>query len=217
MSSLTLHTSGSTSKPKQITHSWDFIRKCQAHSANVIGLTASDRVLNVFPHNVIAHYTVTAGVAEYVGADLLTMKFNPYKYADIVNEYKPTYISLVTPMLKMLQGSKAWKSLDLSSVRYMVIGSQVTPTLITNNLLDKGVQHISNWYGSTEYPPPVFTANGSSAFDLSTTNPDLDVDFRNKRCFINNEDTGDDFLIMPEGRCLIVPRELSSNNTTWKS
>ena len=55
MSSITLFTSGSTDQPKDVTHSWDHIKKCATKSIKEIGLTEEDRVLDVFPANTIVH------------------------------------------------------------------------------------------------------------------------------------------------------------------
>lgn len=211
MKSLTLFTSGSTNEPKIVKHNWDHLRECIQHSIRTMKLTSEDRVLNVFPHNVIAHYCITAGPAQMAGADLLTAKFSAYDYADIIDYYKPTVTSLITPHIKMLMGTKSWDKLDLSSVRYLVIGSQTTPDDYITALKDKGVQYISNWYGSTEFPPPVFTADWDNEFDLSTVPSHFDVAFDNGRCIINGEDTKDDFQ-----NNRIIPRQLPGNNT-WKS
>ena len=68
MSSITLFTSGSTDQPKDVTHSWDHIKKCATKSIKEIGLTEEDRVLDVFPANTIAHYTITGVPAFLSGA-----------------------------------------------------------------------------------------------------------------------------------------------------
>lgn len=211
MKSLTLFTSGSTDKPKIVTHDWNYLHKCIQHSVKTMKLTSQDRVLNIFPHNVIAHYCITAGPAQIAGADLLTAKFSAYDYADIIEYYKPTVTSLITPHIKMLMGTKSWNRLDLSSVRYLVIGSQNTPKEYINALKNKGVQHVSNWYGSTEFPPPVFTADWDDEFDLSTVPSHFDVAFDSEKCIINGTDTKDTF----QGNRIIS--RSSAVNFTWKS
>ena len=84
---LTLFTSGSTDEPKQVTHSWNYIKECAYASIKEIELTNKDRVFNVFPSNTIAHYTITAYPAELVGAHLVTAAFNPYRYIKIFEDY----------------------------------------------------------------------------------------------------------------------------------
>ena len=78
--SLTLLTSGTTKAPKNITHSWEYIEDAIQRSIKEIGLTSADIVLDVFPGNTIAHYTVTAMPAYRAGANLISAKFEALDY-----------------------------------------------------------------------------------------------------------------------------------------
>ena len=100
---LTLFTSGSTDEPKQVTHSWDKINECARASIKEIGLTSDDRVLDVFPANTIAHYTITAYPSQLAGANLLSANFNPYSYVENFKKFQPTVISLIPKHLELLK------------------------------------------------------------------------------------------------------------------
>ena len=153
--SLTLYTSGSTDHPKLVTHSWDYINRCAQNSVTEIGLTKDDIVLDVFPANTIAHYTVTGLPAFLSGAQYVCSNFNAYTYPALFNRVKPTYISLIPRHLELLNKTKDFKDLDMSCVRYMVAGSSKITQEFIDTFRNKGVQTVANWYGMTEYPPPI--------------------------------------------------------------
>lgn len=208
----TIFTSGSTKKPKQITHN-DMLPHIK-RSVDEIGLKSDDIVLDVFPSNVIAHYTVTAQPAIYAGAHLISSSFDPYQYIRLFNEFKPTYISLIPRHIEVLNKVKGWDELDMSSVRYMVTGSQTVTQEIINQLRAKGVQTVANWYGMTEMPPPVFVGYNSESFDF-TPKPGYVVEFDNEgECIINGLRTGDIFDLDAKK---FVCRKSSLVGNTWKT
>ena len=95
MSSVTILTSGSTQRPKKITHPWKYIDRCIDRSIEEIQLTHNDIVLDVFPGNTIAHYVVTAMPAMKVRAELHTATFEPFSYITLFKEIQPSCISLI--------------------------------------------------------------------------------------------------------------------------
>ena len=208
----TLFTSGSTKKPKQITH--DNMLTHIKRSVDEIGLKSDDIVLDVFPSNVIAHYTVTAQPAIYAGAHLISSSFDPYQYIRLFNEFKPTYISLIPRHLEILNKIKGWDELDMRCVRYMVTGSQTVTQELINQLKNKGVQTVANWYGMTEMPPPVFVGYDSESFDF-TSKSGYVVEFSNKgECIINGLYTGDIFDLDAKK---FICRKSSLVGDTWKT
>jgi long-subunit acyl-CoA synthetase (AMP-forming) len=212
MSKITLFTSGSTTIPKLITHS--NIDQHIQRSIKEIGLTSQDRVLNVFPANVIANYTVTAMPAYVAGAELFTATFEPYSYIKIFNEFKPTYISLIPRHYEILSKTKEWDNFDMSSVRYMVTGSGNVSQQMINDFRDRGVNTVANWYGMTEMPPPVFIGYNTESFDF-TAKEGYDVDFTDEgECVINGFHTNDLFDVT---RKIFLKRKVTSNGNTWKT
>ena len=209
---ITLFTSGSTKEPKLVYH--EDITQHVARAIKEIGLTKHDRVLNVFPANVIANYTVTAVPAQTVGAHLFTTNFEPFSYIKIFKEFQPTYISLIPRHYEILSKTKGWDNLDMSSVRYMVTGS----SNITQEMIDafraRGVQTVANWYGMTEMPPPVFVGYNTAEFDF-TARDGYTVDFTQEgECVINGFHTGDLFDVKHK---LFLKRKIALNGNTWKT
>lgn len=218
---LTLFTSGSTDEPKQITHSWDYIKDCAFATIREMHLTADDRVLDVFPANTIAHYTITAYPAQLVGAHILSSVFNPYSYVENFKKFKPTIISLIPKHLELLEQTKGFKDLDMSCVRYMVTGSNKISQSFIDTFRQKGVQTVANWYGMTEAPPPIFIGYNTEHFDLTTVDQRrhhvmmMPVGFTGyHECYINGKATGDLFSMNP---VTFVKRVKEPNGETWKT
>jgi long-subunit acyl-CoA synthetase (AMP-forming) len=219
MSTLTLFTSGSTDEPKEVKHSWDYIKECATKSIKEIGLTKDDIVLDVFPANTIAHYTITALPAFLSGAQHVSSNFSTYTYPELFNRVKPTVIALIPRHLELLSNTKAFKQLDMSSVRYMVTGSSKIEQSFIDAFRERGVQTVANWYGMTEFPPPIMIGYNSTSFDLNTIKDDhvmfYPISFSSlHECYINGKATGDLFEMNP---VRFVKRAKETNGQTWKT
>jgi len=209
---ITLFTSGSTKEPKLVYHK--DITQHVARSIKEIGLTKHDRVLNVFPANVIANYTVTAIPAITAGAHLFTTNFEPFNYIKIFEEFQPTYISLIPRHYEILSKTKGWDNFDMSSVRYMVTGSSLISQKMIDDFNDRGVQTVANWYGMTEMPPPVFVGYNTASFDF-TARDGYTVDFTDEgECVINGWLSGDIFDLKSK---TFLKRKVISDGNTWKT
>ena len=214
MSSVTILTSGSTQRPKKITHPWKYIDRCIDRSIEEIQLTHNDIVLDVFPGNTIAHYVVTAMPAMKVRAELHTATFEPFSYITLFKEIQPSFISLIPRHYDILSKTKGWGSLDMSCVRYMVTGSGVVSQEMIDALMHRGVQMVANWYGMTEMSPPVLIGYNSETFSL-TSRPGYTVDFDNNgECIINGIATGDLFDVVNKK---FIGRKTESNGKSWKT
>lgn len=215
MSSLCLFTSGTTKESKEVTFSWDYIDRCIQRSIKEIGLTKSDTVLDVFPGNTIAHYSVTAMPARTAGAKLITANFEPYNYIKLFNKYRPTYIGLIPRHWEILTKTKDWKDFDMSCVRYMVVGSGLCSQEMIDSFLDKGVKLVANWYGMTEMPPPVFVGYNSESFDFAGKEG-YTIEFADDgECIVNGHFTGDIFDLKTKKFLRRKANALSEN--TWKN
>lgn len=209
---LTLYTSGSTKEPKRVFH--HDMKQHVHRSIHEIGLTSSDIVLDVFPANVIAHYTVTAQPAIAAGAHLISANFDPYNYIKLFNEYRPTFIALIPRHIEVLSKTKGWDDLDMSCVRYMVTGSQPVTQEMIDHLRSKGVNVVANWYGMTEMPPPIFVGYNSASFDF-TPKKGYYVNFNKEgECVVNGHITGDIFDLQSR---TFVRRQTNSDSKTWKT
>jgi long-subunit acyl-CoA synthetase (AMP-forming) len=213
--SLTLLTSGTTKAPKQIIHTWDQIETCIQRSIKEISLTSNDVVLDVFPANTIAHYTVTAMPAYRARAKLVSAKFEASDYLQKFNQTRPTYIALIPRHWELLKDLSQWHNIDMSCVRYMVTGSGTVPQIMIDDFLSKGVGVVANWYGMTEQPPPVLVGYNSESFDFVPKSR-YTVDFTDDgECVINGFATGDIFDLSTKK--FLHRKETTSSTTTWKT
>lgn len=211
---ITLFTSGSTKEPKEVTHTYEQLDKYIDNSIKTIGLTDKDIVLDVFPANVIAHYTVTCMPAQRAKCRYISANFNPYTYFQLFNKYRPTYISLIPRHYEVLKNTKEWNNVDMSCVRYMVVGSGNISQTMIDDFNQRGVKLVANWYGMTEMPPPVFVGYNTSRFDF-TPSPGYTVEFTDEgECVINGLYTGDMFDVTNK---LYLGRKNLANGTTWKN
>jgi long-subunit acyl-CoA synthetase (AMP-forming) len=211
---LTLLTSGTTKAPKEIIHSWEYINNSIQRSIIEIGLRKDDVVLDVFPGNTIAHYTVTALPAQHVGANLISAKFEAIDYLQRFNQHRPTYIALIPRHWEILKENPEWNNMDMSCVRYMVTGSGPVSQNMIDDFLNKGIKTVANWYGMTEQPPPVFVGYNSEQFDF-TAKTGYTVEFADDgECIINGFPTGDLFDV--KNRKFLRRKIETSNNKTWK-
>ena len=214
MSAVTIFTSGSTQEPKNISHSWNDMEKHIDRAIKEIGLTTKDKVLDVFPGNTIAHYTVTAMPSMKAGCELFTASFDAYSYIKLFNLIRPSYIALIPRHIDILQKTKDWDNFDMSCVRYMVVGSQRVNQSLIDSLNVRGVKTVANWYGMTEMPPPVLVGYNSESFDFSSQ-PGYTVEFADDgECVINGYYTGDIFDVITRK---FLKRKSESNGSTWKT
>jgi fatty-acyl-CoA synthase len=211
---LTLLTSGTTKDPKQITHSWEYMEKCIQRSIEEIKLTQNDIVLDVFPANTIAHYTVTAMPAYQARTQLISAKFEAAEYIKMFNKHQPTYIALIPRHWELLKETPTWNNLDMSSVRYMVTGSGPVSQTMIDDFLNKGVKVVANWYGMTEQPPPVFIGYNTEAFDFKSK--EYTVEFTDEgECVIDGFYTGDLFDVATKK--FLMRKNTPSTTKTWKN
>lgn len=210
---ITLFTSGSTKEPKEVTHSYEQMNKFIENSIREIGLTEKDTVLDVFPSNVIAHYTVTAMPALKANAKYITAVFNPFTYLKLFNKYKPTVIALIPRHWEVLKNTKEWETVDMSCVRYMIVGSGKVSQEMIDDFRQRGVQLVANWYGMTEMPPPVFVGYNSPSFDFDKT--EYKVEFTDEgELVLNDIPTGDLFDVENK---TYLGRKTNGTRQTWKT
>lgn len=220
MSGIVLNTSGSTDEPKQIKHCWAYIKECAQRSVKEIGLTENDIVLDVFPGNTIAHYTITAFPAFISGAQLVTANFSSFTYLELFESVQPTVISLIPRHLELLAKSKKWDSIDMSCVRYMITGSNKIEQCFIDAFRERGVQLVANWYGMTEYPPPIMIGYNSTSFDLKTYNKNhvifqpVSATSSLAECIVNGQSTGDIFDMQTRE---FHSRRAHASGKTWKT
>lgn len=214
MSKLTVYTSGSTAAAKEVTHDWEAINNAARLAVDEWKLTKDSIVLNILPHNTIGFWSIGAYPAVLAGATLINMVFDPYEYIKMFNKYRPTHSGMINRHYEVLSKTKGWEELDMSCMEYMTVGSDMITEEYINALKSKGVKKVGNWYGMTEFPPPVMIAYDGFNFDKVAGS--YNVEFaEDGECIINGVATGDVFT--KDRR--FSHRKTSSNEQrkTWKT
>lgn len=211
---LVLYTSGSTAEPKIVIHNSHTVQQMLTRSITELQLTSNDAVLNIFPSNVIAYYSITGLPAISIGAKLINLKFDPYEYIRCFNEHRPTVTAIIPIHWEILNKTKEFQNLDMSCVRYCVVGSKSISVEMIEDLKKKGIKTVGNWYGSTEDPPPVFVGYNSNQFDF-TPKLNYSVSFASDgECIINDRLTSDVFDLQTK---TFLKRKNIANGKTWKT
>jgi long-subunit acyl-CoA synthetase (AMP-forming) len=216
MGGLTIYTSGSTQEPKQIHHTWENIEFHLQENLKITGLTKDDIVLDFIPGNTIASHVASTHLAKKAGATLHTMAWDPYRFLKMFEEVRPTYIVMIPRHFEILENTHGWKELDMSCVRYLMIGSQPVSQELIDLLRSKGVQTVGHWYGMTEMPPPVFNAENSEFFDLKNPCKGFKVEFGTDGELIVNGLRTRDIFDINTGK-FIRRKGLTATGKTWKT
>jgi hypothetical protein len=103
----------------------------------------------------------------------------------------------------------------------MVTGSNKIEQSFIDAFRERGVQLVANWYGLTEYPPPVMIGYNTTRFDIKTLNNRDHVMFHPvsatsslAECIINGRSTGDIFDMETKE---FHSRRVHASGKTWKT
>ena len=209
---LVLYTSGSTGPAKKVEHSWEFIYECAAKTVQEQSLSMVDIVIDVFPHNSIAHWTLSALPAFIAGAEYHSMKFTPKFFIEKFKEVQPTILNLVPRHLEMLQETEEFETLDMSCVRYMTLGAAPVTQKMVDAFTSRGVTLVAVTYGMTECPPPMMVGYNSPEFSWIDPKITFTDDME---AIIGDVQTGD-FFKKASGSIVFSHRAKEITGKTWK-
>jgi acyl-coenzyme A synthetase/AMP-(fatty) acid ligase len=200
---ITIFTSGTTGEQKVVTHDeTDFYKPAQ-FLCNKWELTKSDVILNPFPTWTIANWAFCVFPAQLSGCEVVNIKMNPFKFWDIIEELKPTVLTLAIGTFRTLIKRRIP---NLDFVRNLSTGSAPIFQSDLSQLQSTKATNIWNIYGSTECIPPVVMSNNDE-FDFKDSPYYLEYD---ETLIVNGFNTEDKF---EHNKCLsrlIV-------NETWKN
>lgn len=158
-----LYTAGTTglSKGAIINH-----RMLQWNSINTalrLDLTSQDHTQSFAPFFHTGGWNVLFTPFVHHGAShTLLQKFDPELILDLMEKEKTTILFGVPTMLQMMSDSQKFKTADLSSVRYAIVGGAPMPIPLINTWHEKGI-FIRQGYGLTEVGPNVFSLHQDDA------------------------------------------------------
>ena len=155
---ITIFTSGTTGKQKCITHDeMDFYKPAQ-FLCNKWKLTPKDIILNPFPTWTIASWAFCIIPAQLIGCEVVNVKMDPFKFWNVVEEVRPTVLTLAIGTFRTLYKRK---KPNLDFIRNFSTGSAPITDLDIQQMKSTGAKNIWNIYGSTESIPPVMMSNNT--------------------------------------------------------
>lgn len=200
---ITIFTSGTTGKQKRVTHDeMDFYKPAQ-FLCNKWELTPEDIILNPFPTWTIASWAFCIIPAQTVGCEVINVKMEPFKFWDMVEELKPTILTLAIGTFRTLIKRRMPK---LDFIKNLCTGSAPITDWDIAQLEATGAKNIWNIYGSTECIPPVLMSN-NTMFDFKDT--PYYLEYQNS-LIVNGFDTEDKF---EHNQCM----GRLIQNETWKN
>jgi hypothetical protein len=96
---------------------------------------------------------------------------------DRIREVQPTNMLILPNVWKTWHRHKKWKNLDLSCMKQMQVGSDITPTGLMEDLRARGAQQVNTGYGSTEVPPIIMSTERQDVYNFNDINPNIDFKF----------------------------------------
>jgi fatty-acyl-CoA synthase len=152
-----LFTSGTNGNPSAVVHSAAGCMLGCLHSISIHKLTSDDVILSQLPPSTIAGLYLYALPGLMKGATVIVEQFEPRRYIELCNKWKPTIGTMVPAMLLALQKVRKWKDYSMSHYRQLSIGSTAITTEVIDLLFDKGVPLVRHLYGCTETHVPALT------------------------------------------------------------
>ena len=200
---ITIFTSGSTGKQKRITHDEKDFYKAAHFLCEKWDLNSNDIILNPFPSWTIANWAFCIMPAKIAHCEVINVKMEPFKFWNLVEEIKPTILTLAIGTFRTLIKRKRP---NLEYVKNLSTGSAPITEWDIQQMQLTEAKNIWNIYGSTENIPPVMMSNNTQ-FDFKDTPYYLEYQ---DSLIVDNFDTEDKF---EHNQC--IGRLIE--NKTWKS
>ena len=183
---ITVSTSGTTGKPKTFHHDSKLMHKIAEHNAEAFGLSSNSTMLALYNPRGIGFSSMSLYPCSIANCDVF-IETTVSDYPNRIQEINPTHSLMLPNVWKTWHRHKAWKSLDLSGVQQLQVGSDVTPNGMMEDLRSKGAQQVNTAYGSTEVPPLIMSTEQQDIYHFNDINPM--IDYKN----INHEDGSIEF------------------------
>jgi long-subunit acyl-CoA synthetase (AMP-forming) len=145
------YTSGSTGLPKLISHNIENFIAPSVAIGNVEKMDETSTFLAYLPTSTNAVFGVGMMPAALNNSRVVFKKFNPYQTVNEIHKYRPTHTTLPPGVYMPVSKTKEWKNADLSSLKYVLTGSNFTVPGFFEDVKSKGGKPFHG-YGTTEMP-----------------------------------------------------------------
>ena len=167
---VTVSTSGTTGKPKTFTHDSKLMTKSAEHNADYFGLTSTSSMMALYNPRGIGFTSMSLYPCAVAQCDVF-IETTVANYPDRIKEINPTHTLMLPNVWKTWHRHNKWKDLDLSNMKQVQVGSDVTPNGMMEDLRSKGAQQVNTAYGSTEVPPLIMSTEQQDIYHFNDVNP----------------------------------------------
>ena len=154
------YTSGSTGRPKLISHNIENFIAPSVGMGTVEKMDETSTFLAYLPTSTNAVFGVGMMPAALGNSKVVFKKFNPYQTVNEIHKYRPTHTTLPPGVYMPVSKTKEWKNADLSSLKYVLSGSNFTARGFFEDIKSKGGLPVHG-YGTTEMPAIMCAYHGS--------------------------------------------------------
>jgi len=158
-----LYTSGTTGFPKGALYTHEMLLWNSLNTELRLHITGDDRTIKVMPPFHTGGWNVLlTPFLQHGGYVCLMKKFEAATVLALLEQEKCTLFMGVPTMLKMMAEEPRFESVDLSSLRYIIVGGEAMPVPLIETWAEKGIP-IRQGYGMTEVGPNLFSLHQDDA------------------------------------------------------
>ncbi len=158
-----IYTSGTTGSPKGAVISLDMLFWNSINTSLRLNISQSDCAVIFLPFFHTGGWNVLTTPFFHRGAKLVFLKkFDGDQILKLSEREKATLLFGVPTTMDMMSRSSVFEKINLSNLRYAIVGGEPMPVDLIHKWHDKGI-HIRQGYGLTEFGPNVFSLNQEDA------------------------------------------------------
>jgi len=158
-----LYTSGSTGIPKGVLYTHKMMLWNSLNTSISLGLNAKSRTLVCMPPFHTGGWNVLlTPILHHGGCCILMTKFDPKSVLYNLSQHKCNQFMGVPTMLRMLYEEPEFQSIDLTALKYILVGGEPMPIELIKKYEQKGIL-IRQGFGMTEVGPNITSLNERDA------------------------------------------------------
>lgn len=158
-----IYTSGTTGAPKGAMISQEMLFWNSINTTLRLNISQADATVIFLPFFHTGGWNVLTTPFIHRGAKVIFLKkFDGDQILSLSEKEKATLLFGVPTTMDMMARSEKFKSIDLSNLRYAIVGGEPMPVELIQTWHDKGVP-VRQGYGLTEFGPNVFSLNEADA------------------------------------------------------
>ncbi|WP_020571471.1 class I adenylate-forming enzyme family protein [Neolewinella persica] len=158
-----LYTSGTTGFPKGALYTHRMLFWNSVNTALSLVINTESSTVNVMPPFHTGGWNVLlTPLLHRGGHTILLRKFTAGRVLELLEQSKATVFMAVPTMLRMLANDPAFKTANLTSLRYIIVGGEPLPLPVIEEWHQRGIP-IRQGFGMTEVGPNLFSLHQNDA------------------------------------------------------